>query len=146
MSVVQRCPSCGTTQDTPGECDACHEAQVRHFCTNHDPGLWLEGETCPTCDARRAEAARPAPRPAPRLAPRADNARARAPRLAPRAPWPEVFRGPGLARYTSAEASGGEAMPVGRALGGCLVRLVIITVVLAVALVAAVYFLGRALV
>lgn len=145
MSVVQRCPSCGTTQDAPGECDACHEAQVRYFCTNHDPGLWLEGETCPTCDARRAEAARAPSRPRPPARP--DNARAFAPRLAPRAPWPEVFRAPSLARYARAEAaSDGESMPVGRALGGCLVRLLIIAVVLAAALGAAVYFLGRALV
>ena len=52
MSVVLRCPSCGTTQATPGECEACHEAQVRYFCTNHEPGLWLDGTSCPS-GARR---------------------------------------------------------------------------------------------
>ena len=40
--VVLRCPSCGTTRAAPGECDACHEAQVRYYCTNHTPGRWLE--------------------------------------------------------------------------------------------------------
>ena len=145
MSVVQRCPSCGTTQDAPGECEACHEAPVRHFCTNHDPGLWLEGSRCPTCDARAAEAARLAAPPRP--APRPQGARGPAPTPAPRAPWPELFRTPALARYRSAEAaSAGEVMPMGRALGGCLMRLLMIAVVLAVALVAAAYFLARALV
>lgn len=59
MSVVQRCPSCGTTQAAAGECEACHEAPVRYFCTNHEPGVWLAGRTCPQCEARAALAARP---------------------------------------------------------------------------------------
>lgn len=58
MSVVQRCPSCGTTRAAPGECEACHEAQVRSFCTNHEPGIWLDGPTCPACEARAAEEVR----------------------------------------------------------------------------------------
>jgi hypothetical protein len=57
MSVVQRCPSCGTTQATAGECEACHEAEVRYFCTNHTPGVWLDASTCPSCGARFGEAA-----------------------------------------------------------------------------------------
>jgi len=36
-------------------------------------------------------------------------------------------------------------MPIGRALGGCLVRLLVIAVVLLIAVVAALYVLGRAL-
>ena len=56
MSVVQRCPNCGTTRATPGECEACHDAQVRYYCTSHEPGIWLNGPTCPTCDARVSEA------------------------------------------------------------------------------------------
>ncbi|MEO8548564.1 MAG: hypothetical protein ABI678_01265 [Kofleriaceae bacterium] len=64
MSVVLRCPNCGTTQTTPGDCEACHEAQVRYFCTNHEPGIWLDGPTCPQCAARPAPAPRP-PRPRP---------------------------------------------------------------------------------
>mgnify|MGYP004528820713 CR=1 FL=1 len=50
--VFLRCPNCGTTQATPGECDACHEAQVRYFCTNHDPGQWLASPKCPQCGAQ----------------------------------------------------------------------------------------------
>lgn len=59
MSVVQRCPNCGTTQAPAGECEACHEAQVRPFCTNHEPGVWLAGRTCPQCEARAALPAHP---------------------------------------------------------------------------------------
>lgn len=51
MSVVLRCPNCGTSRPTPGECEACHEAQVRYFCNNHTPGLWLSARTCPSCGA-----------------------------------------------------------------------------------------------
>ncbi len=50
--VVLRCPNCGTTQAGPGECDACHEAQVRYFCTNHNPGQWLTSPKCPQCGAQ----------------------------------------------------------------------------------------------
>lgn len=50
--VVLRCPNCGTVAATPGECEACHEAQVRYFCTNHTPGLWLEASSCTQCGAR----------------------------------------------------------------------------------------------
>ena len=46
-NVVLRCPNCGTTQNAPGECEACHEEQVRYFCTNHNPGQWLESSKCP---------------------------------------------------------------------------------------------------
>jgi hypothetical protein len=58
MSVVQRCPNCGTTRATSGECEACHEAQVRFFCENHTPGLWLEKGTSPECGARFGDAPR----------------------------------------------------------------------------------------
>lgn len=53
--VVLRCPNCGTIQPVEGQCDACHEAAVRFFCTNHTPGLWLEGSACPQCGARFGE-------------------------------------------------------------------------------------------
>jgi hypothetical protein len=68
-SVVLRCPNCGTTQAGPGECDACHEAQVRYFCTNHNPGQWLTSSKCPQCNAQFGmadpvrRAALPPPRP-----------------------------------------------------------------------------------
>jgi hypothetical protein len=58
MSVALRCPSCGTTKTTAGECEACHQAQVRYFCTNHTPGLWLYASTCPKCGARFGEPTR----------------------------------------------------------------------------------------
>lgn len=51
MSVTLRCPSCGTTRDAAGECDACHDAAVRYFCDDHVPGVWLKGPTCERCGA-----------------------------------------------------------------------------------------------
>jgi hypothetical protein len=54
--VVLRCSNCGTVQAKSGECDACHEAQVRYFCTNHTPGLWLDADSCAQCGARWGEA------------------------------------------------------------------------------------------
>jgi hypothetical protein len=53
--VVLRCSNCGTVQASTGECEACHEAQVRYFCTNHTPGLWLDVSACPQCGARFGE-------------------------------------------------------------------------------------------
>ena len=55
--VVLRCPTCGTTQGTPGECEACSEGTVRYFCDNHDPGLWLDGPVCKGCGASVGRAA-----------------------------------------------------------------------------------------
>lgn len=54
--VVLRCSNCGTVQGRTGECEACHEAQVRYFCTNHTPGLWLDAQACLQCGARFGEA------------------------------------------------------------------------------------------
>jgi len=50
--VVLRCPNCGTAQSVAGECEACHEAEVRYFCPNHTPGRWLDGPVCAACGAR----------------------------------------------------------------------------------------------
>ena len=50
--VVLRCPSCGTTTAASGECEACHEAQVRYYCTNHTPGRWLDSRSCPQCGSQ----------------------------------------------------------------------------------------------
>jgi hypothetical protein len=50
-----RCPHCGTTQSSPGECQACHEAHVRYFCSNHNPGEWFDQPRCPRCGARFGE-------------------------------------------------------------------------------------------
>jgi hypothetical protein len=85
MSVVLRCPSCGTTRDTPGECEACHEAAARYYCTNHTPGRWVDATVCPHCGARFGASAPPLPAP-----PAPSRARTPAPlaRPEPRAPGP----------------------------------------------------------
>jgi len=59
--VVLRCPTCGTTQTHRGECDACSDAQVRYFCTNHTPGVWLDEPACKECGARFGDAPRSRP-------------------------------------------------------------------------------------
>jgi hypothetical protein len=64
MSVVLRCPACGTTQAQTGECEACSEGEVRYFCTNHDEGVWLDGPVCGRCGAKFGDA--PRKRPVPR--------------------------------------------------------------------------------
>lgn len=53
--VLLRCPNCGTTKSSFGECEACHEAQVRYYCTNHTPGKWLDAPKCGTCGAAFGE-------------------------------------------------------------------------------------------
>lgn len=100
MSVVLRCPNCGTTRANSGECEACREAQVRYFCTNHSPGVWLDTATCSQCGARFGEPARKpsvsaSARPArperprsPSPAPAATAARPRAPASPPPARRP----------------------------------------------------------
>ena len=55
--IVLRCPNCGTVQPTGGECEACREAQIRYFCTNHTPGLWLDSASCAKCGARFGDTA-----------------------------------------------------------------------------------------
>lgn len=89
--VVLRCPNCGTTKAVPGECEACHEAQVRYFCTNHTPGRWLDARACPQCGAQFGEPARPraTPRPAaPERVPAPSPAPTAAPRSAGSPPGP----------------------------------------------------------
>ncbi len=64
-AVVIRCPNCGTSQPALGECEACHEADTRYFCANHEPGRWLDGPVCAACGARygmKPVSSRPAPR------------------------------------------------------------------------------------
>ena len=87
--VVLRCPNCGTTRAAPGECEACHEAQVRHYCTNHTPGRWLDACACPQCGARFGEPPRPPRAPAP-----AAPVRAPAPVAAARPASPAALRSP----------------------------------------------------
>jgi hypothetical protein len=50
-AVILRCDNCGTSQSALGLCDTCHEGQVRYFCTNHDPGRWLDTKKCTQCGA-----------------------------------------------------------------------------------------------
>jgi hypothetical protein len=94
--VVLRCPNCGTTQAGRGECDACHEAQVRPYCTNHTPGRWLDALTCPQCGAQFGEETRrpteaPPPRqPSPGSSGRTEPPTRQASRPSPvprRSPW-----------------------------------------------------------
>ena len=89
--VALRCPHCGTTQTHPGECDACGEAQVKHWCPNHPGGKWLDGPVCAECEAREhrereERTRRPPPSPPPRPTPRPMPT----PRPAARRPTPEV--------------------------------------------------------
>jgi hypothetical protein len=58
--VVLRCPNCGAVQSGREACQTCHAAQVRDFCTNHDPGRWLDGPACADCGARFGDLAQPA--------------------------------------------------------------------------------------
>ena len=68
MSVVLRCPTCGTTQGDAGECEACSDGEVRYFCTNHDEGIWLDSPVCSRCGARFGDPPRkPRPPQAPEL-------------------------------------------------------------------------------
>jgi hypothetical protein len=167
--VVLRCPNCGTTTASPGECQACHQAEVRYYCTNHTPGRWLDSPKCSECGAALGEPARPAalpprvrrpaPLPAaspgrrrsvPRLlergsgpwvrrtrpparddgaAPRYGSDEARDPRTAS---WPDLLReAAARARRTRAEAKPiPDTAKVGMALGGCLMRAIVMMVLL----------------
>ena len=77
--VVLRCPNCGTTQPSSGECETCHEAEVKWFCPNHAPGRWLDGPACAECAARPKKREAPRPRPATPPAPPPRNASRGAP-------------------------------------------------------------------
>ena len=68
MSIVLRCPNCGTTQRHGGECEACSEGEVQYFCANHAEGIWLAGPSCSQCGAKVGDPPRrraPAPPPPP---------------------------------------------------------------------------------
>ena len=95
--VVLRCPNCGTTRVAPGLCEACHEADVRYYCTNHTPGQWLEARACPQCGARFGDPARPPGAPAPAARARTGPAPAPAP-----APPPHSTLPPRPPRYSPA--------------------------------------------
>ena len=62
MSIVAlRCATCGTTQSHPGECEACFDGEVRYFCSNHSPGLWIDEPVCRRCGAKFGDAPRTEP-------------------------------------------------------------------------------------
>jgi hypothetical protein len=63
MSVVLRCPTCGTTQGDAGDCEACSDGEVRYFCTNHDGGVWLNGPVCGSCGTKFGDPPRKPPTP-----------------------------------------------------------------------------------
>jgi hypothetical protein len=187
--VILRCPNCGTSKSSPGECDACHEAQVRYYCTNHKPGVWLDAAACSQCGARFGDPVRAPERPIPPAA----SARPRTPSPSPTArraesppsppkvrasPWgrrarvrssdPEEIEAGGerapvrdlrtarmLEILRAASRVGrmsrgvtyttSEAPPVGAALGGCLMRLVILAIFFLVLVMLMLSFVGGSL-
>lgn len=175
MSVTLRCPNCGTTRTTLGECDACHEAQARYFCTNHTPGVWLDAPACPKCGARfgdpprrsappaaipsrprspaRAAASSPPPsheRMDPAWDGRGEFGRADEEHLEPSPPpmplWQKLLRDAARAREMARRtAPSHETRSVVRGAGGCLMRLMLLMVLLFVALVAVLFLFGGAL-
>ena len=90
-SVALRCATCGTTQSHPGECEACFDGEVRYFCSNHSPGLWIDEPVCRRCGAKFGDA----PRTEPELSSRST----------PAAPAPETRR----AESRPAKSRGGVA-------------------------------------
>jgi hypothetical protein len=186
--VILRCPNCGTSKATPGECEACHEAQVRYYCTNHKPGHWLDAPACPQCGARFGEPLRPPAKPTPPAAPPRPRTtmtspappRRDPPPLPPRTgakPWGrrelgrspepeteaagertsvrdtrtgkmlEILRAASRVRPMSRGAAytAPEAPPAGAALGGCLMRFVILAMFLLVIFFLMIALLGGSL-
>jgi hypothetical protein len=163
--VVLRCPNCGTTKAGPGECEACHDADVRYFCTNHMPGHWLDSAHCPECGARFGEHTppmsnpsepppeRPAPRPEPwtpdRVTPMSGKAFPRRrepgePALPERIPasLPELLRRARLRTRPVETMEGPDPATVGLALGGCFARGIVMVIVLLMLMFFSLFFLG----
>lgn len=168
MSVILRCPNCGTTKATSGECEGCHEAEVRYFCTNHTPGRWLGASTCPECGARFGEPAAETPSSAPTARVRTRSAvpapvipvrtRSPAPARGPAsgsaldtaasrmAPWQKLLLAAVRARYMVPRAARDRYRPpIGRGVRGCLMRLLLVGMLLLLALASAAFLFGRAL-
>jgi len=114
--VVLRCPSCGTTKAAPGECEACHEAPVRFYCTNHQPGRWLDSSSCPQCGSQfgvpdSPPAAPPAPgRARPRAFPAPPTSTARLP-TSDRAPTSPTARRKGYSSWPGRGPWGSRTSP-----------------------------------
>ena len=94
MSVVLRCPICGTAQEQGGECEACSEAEVQYFCTNHEEGIWLNSAVCSVCGATYGDAPRKRPAPGEPGSPPARGVDYGAPMRPARSSEPEVGRHP----------------------------------------------------
>lgn len=132
--VVIRCPNCGTTQGALGECEACHEAEMRYFCPNHSPGRWLDGPACSACGASVGVApAETTPAPRPRRAPGSGGVK-RAREDPPERVELDVFamlEKMGAARPRGARPPDPPAVPLAVASAvGCVRRLVVIAVIL----------------
>lgn len=111
--VLLRCPNCGTTRSAPGECEACHEAEARYFCSNHTPGRWLDAPVCGQCGARFGEPARPPAAAAePSAAPAAAPVRkpVAPPKPAPARPMPPMRPRPSPTARPTAEARPGRSL------------------------------------
>lgn len=190
MSVIRRCPNCGTTQAISGDCQACHEAEVRYYCTNHTPGVWLDATSCPHCGSRlgatvREKSTAPPPpvrRPAPAPVPARPRGSGAPPPLrstppfAPSSPppapsptswdtdmttaalpdaavetysartlpWQQLLKAALRAR-AAGRAPERTGASMARNLSGCLLRLLLVAMVLFLALVAALFLFGSAL-
>jgi len=108
--VVLRCPHCGTTRATLGECEACHEAEVRHYCTNHNPGVWLDGPVCKGCGAKLGDAPKTvASPPSPRRKPPGETPRTEAASRWP-GPWTRRRRMPSPADERLGDLAGGRTL------------------------------------
>lgn len=170
--VALRCANCGTVQATPGECEACHEAAVRFFCTNHASGLWLDASSCPECGARFGEvAAAPRAPDRPTVPPPAALPEPYASDVAPEpSPWPmeppRTSRGSSdgmdtshrgalpnpwldllvsaakLRKVSSASRDRWDGPPKAAAMGGCLKRMLTLVLALAVLFVLASMLIG----
>lgn len=151
MSVVQRCPNCGTTQATSGDCQACHEAQVRYYCTNHEPGIWLAGPTCPQCDARSVPAPRPAPAATSLRSPRTPPPVADADAGPSRPPlWKKLLSAALAARAampatTSSERRGSPLLQPGGWVRRLAFRLLLIAMILVAVVVGGLYLVARSM-
>ena len=126
MSVVLRCPNCGTTQVHAGECEACSEGDVQYFCTNHDEGIWLDSPVCARCGAKFGDPPRkPVPTPTPprvptRPAPPPDFRPPARPRAPERMAGPEFGRPRPPRRPEPEEPVEGEVLPRTPSLGELL--------------------------
>ena len=103
--VALRCPTCGTTQSHRGECEACSEGEVRYFCSNHNPGLWLDAPVCTACGAELGAApSRPAEATVAGAAPTVSRRRTR-PDLPPPLPRGGGTPSPGMRPSTGVKRS-----------------------------------------